>query len=149
MPRSTCSAFREELQVDLGIGPSKAAQYRSSEIGMKPLQRAHRIERYRPQLDDPARMLVRLVEGAIGSKLGLDLVVARQRFGLGGAEDARGLALRERKVVDAVLGHDASGGRSDPRAHSGLAAHACDSIIESRPSMAAAHLHILGICGTF
>src|SRR6185312_14249333 len=30
-----------------------------------------------------------------------------------------------------------------------LAAHAFDSIIESRPSMAAAHLHILGICGTF
>src|SRR5262249_9212574 len=56
--------------------------------------------------------------------------------------------LGQREVVDAVLGHDARGGRGDPRTHSGLAAHACDSIIEFRPSMTT-HLHILGICGTF
>src|SRR5829696_8702287 len=104
-------------------------------------------------------MLVRLVQRAVRVQRLFDFLISRQGFGIGRAELPRGLALGEREAVDAVLGHDARGGRGNPRAHflasraqsrlaSALAAHACDSIIESRPSMAA-HLHILGICGTF
>src|SRR5688572_2453658 len=104
-------------------------------------------------------MLVRLVQRAVRVQRLFDLLVSRKRFGVGRAELPSRLALGESEAVDAVLGHDARGGRGNARAHflasraqsrlaSALAAHACDSIIESRPSMAA-HLHILGICGTF
>src|SRR5688572_929192 len=104
-------------------------------------------------------MLVRLVQRAVRVQRLFDLLVSRKRFGVGRAELPSRLALGESEAVDAVLGHDARGGRGNARAHflashaqsrlaSALAAHACDSIIESRPSMAT-HLHILGICGTF
>ena len=99
-----------------------------------------------------SRVLLGLVERAVGAQLRFDLVVGGQRLGVRRAELARRLALGEREVVDAVLGHDARRGGGDAlrafRLASALAAHGCDSIIESRPSMAA-HLHILGICGTF
>ena len=71
----------------------------------------------RAQLGDALRMLVGLVERAVGAQLRLDLVVAGQRLGLGRAELPRRLALGEREVVDAVLGHDARGGGGDARAH--------------------------------
>ena len=62
-------------------------------------------------------MLLGLVQRTVRAQLLFDLVVGRQRLGVGRAELARGLALGEREIVDAVLGHDARGGRGDPRAH--------------------------------
>src|SRR6185503_19866187 len=108
----------------------------------------HGVERDAPQLRNALRMLVRLIERAVGMQRFLYFVVARHGLGVLRAEVARGLALGERKAVDSVLGHDARRSGGYALAHFGLAAYACDSIIESPPSMAA-HLHILGICGTF
>jgi len=58
-----------------------------------------------------------LVQGAIGVQLGFDLVVRRQRLGVGRAQRARRLALGERVVLDAVLGHDAGRRRRNPCPH--------------------------------
>src|SRR6185503_12381056 len=93
-------------------------------------------------------MLIGLVKRAIGVQLGFHLVVRRQRLGLRSTELARRLALRESEVVDPVFGHDARRGGGNARAHflasrahgrlAGVsAAHGRDSIIESRPFMAA------------
>src|SRR4029079_7440214 len=141
-------AFRKKLQLDFGVGPGGSLEHRAGQIGAELLERVHGLERDAPQLRDALRVLVRLVERAVGMQRLLDFLVARQGLGVRRAELARGLALRQREAVDSVLGHDARRCGGNPLAHFSLAAHPCDSIIESRPSMAAP-LPILGICGTF
>ena len=108
-------------------------------------------------------MLLGLVERAVGAQLGLDFVVAGQRLACRRRPGcARGLALGEREIVDAVLGHDARRRRGDARSHAVMprcpAAHARRMIAQRSAwpsrriaalSACAAHLHILGICGTF
>jgi hypothetical protein len=52
-------------------------------------------------------VLFGLIECPVGTQFGLDLVVGGQRLAVASAELPGGLALGERKIVDAVLGHDA------------------------------------------
>src|SRR5688572_8641026 len=106
-----------ELQLDLGVGTGRAGEHRSGEVGPEARELLHRRERELAQLDEALRVLIGLVQRAVLVQRALDLFVARQRLGAGGAQAARGLSLGEREIVDAVLGHDAGGGGGDAGAH--------------------------------
>src|SRR3954470_13878468 len=60
-------AFRKELQLDFRIGTCRALQYGAGEIRMKGLELAHGLEGDLPQLRQHLRMLICLVERAVGA----------------------------------------------------------------------------------
>jgi hypothetical protein len=74
-----------------------------------------------------------LIELPVCSELGFDFVVARQTLALRDTKLFRRLAFREGEIVDAILGHDSSGGCSDarprPRLASAFAAHELHQMI--------------------
>ncbi len=112
------------MQLDLGVRAGDSRQDRSGEIGVELLQRPHRVQGGAAQLCQALGVLLRLVEREIGAQLDLDFLVARECFAFGGAHLARRLALGEREIVDAILGHDPRRGRGDARPDSGLASAA-------------------------
>src|SRR5688572_22490295 len=87
---------------------------------MKALERAHYLERKAAQLGDALGVLLGLVEREVIAQLGLDFGVGGQRLGVCGAKPARRLALGQREVVDALLGHDARRRRRDAGTHAVL-----------------------------
>ena len=90
------------------------------------------------QLDHALRMLLRLIQGEIGTQLRLDLVVAGERLRVDGAELLRRLALGEGEVIDAVLGHESRGRGGDTRAGAGLLIGAAGHPWVSGPNIAQA-----------
>src|SRR6478736_3207913 len=62
-------------------------------------------------------MLVSLVQRTVSDQLGFDLAVSGKRLGFRRPEAARGFALRQREIVDPILGHDARSRRCDACAH--------------------------------
>src|SRR4029077_5385059 len=89
---------------------------------------------------DALGVYVGLVERQVIAQFGLDLVVRRQRFAVGRAEAPRGLALGEREIIDALLGHDAGRSRRDAHSHAGSMRGSM------RGAILASHARIIALC---
>jgi hypothetical protein len=111
----------EELKVDLGVAAGTAVEHRAGQIGIEMLQDRHQASRRTQQKQVSCRLLLILKQSLVGPQLELDFAVVGHWRALRQAQAARRLALGQRRLGDAVLGHVARGQRSDTAALPGVA----------------------------